>query len=94
MMIVIEVRLPRLKNTSRGFPNSLFGNLLSGEDQTITNLPYTVKSNHNLLLGENQIVTNLPYTVKSNHNLLSVEDQTIHNLLTGEDQTIHKSSLR
>jgi hypothetical protein len=49
-MIVIEVRLPRLrprlKNTSRGFPNPLFGNLLSGEDQTVTNLPYTVKSNH------------------------------------------------
>ena len=98
MMIVIEVRLPRqlprLKNTSREFPNSLFDNLLSGEDQTITNLPYTVKSNHNLLSGEDQTVTNLPYTVKSNHNLLSGEDQTIHNLLTGEDQTIHKSSLR
>ena len=56
----IEVRLPRLhpclKNTSRGFPNPLFDNLLLGEDQTVTNLPYTVKSNHNLDLS-----------VKSNH---------------------------
>jgi hypothetical protein len=49
-MIVIEVQLPcirpRLKNTSGEFPNLLFGNLLSGENQTVTNLPYTVKSNH------------------------------------------------
>ena len=49
-MIIIEVRLPRLrprlKNTSRGFPNPLFGNLLSGVDQTITNFSYMVKSNH------------------------------------------------
>ena len=49
------------------FPNSLFDNLLLGEDQIVTNLPYMVKSNHNLLSGEDQIVTNLPYTVKSNH---------------------------
>ena len=47
---------PRLKNISRGFSNPLFGNLLSGEDQTVTNLPYTVKNNHNLLLGEDQTV--------------------------------------
>ena len=57
-MIVIEVRLPRLrsrlKNTSRGFPNPLFGNLLSDENQTVTNLSYTVRSNHNLLPGEDQ----------------------------------------
>ena len=59
-MIVIEVWLlrlrPRLKNTSRGFPNPLFGNLLSDEDQTVTNLPYTVKSNHNLFSGKDQTV--------------------------------------
>ena len=76
MMIFIEVRLPclrpRLKNTSRGFPNLLFDNLLSGEDQTVINLPYTVKSNHqvkNLFhsLGFIPKPTNLPYTVKSNH---------------------------
>ena len=77
-MIVIEVRLPRLrphlKNTSRGFPNPLFGNLLSGEDQTVTNLLYTVKSNHNLLLGEDQTV----------HNLFMSEDQTDTNLHYGE----------
>ena len=87
-MIVIEVRLPclcpRLKNTSRGFPNSLFDNLLLGDDQIVTNLPYMVKSKHNLLSGEDQTV----------HNLLTGEDQTVHNLLTGEDQTVHKSFLR
>jgi hypothetical protein len=48
-MIVIEVRLPRLNSTSQGFPNSLFDNLLSGEDQTF----------HNLLSGEDQTVLNL-----------------------------------
>ena len=98
-MIVIEVRLPclcpRLKNTSRGFPNSLFDNLLLGDDQIVTNLPYMVKSKHNLLSGEDQTVHNLltgeDQTV---HNLLTGEDQTVHNLLTGEDQTVHKSFLR
>ena len=43
-MIVVEVQLPRLrhrlKSTSRGFPNSLVDNLLTSEDQTITNLPF------------------------------------------------------
>ena len=74
-MIIIEIWLSclrsRLKNTSQGFLNPLFSHLLSGEDQTVTNLPNTVKSNHrvkNLFhsLGFIPKSTNLPYTVKSN----------------------------
>ena len=49
MMIVIDVRLPclhpRLKNTSRGFPNSLFDNLFSGKDQTVSQSSYGWRSN-------------------------------------------------
>jgi hypothetical protein len=49
-----------------------------GEDQTITNLPYTVKSNHNLLSGEDQTVStnNLLYRI-----MLS-QIVVVHNLLT------------
>jgi hypothetical protein len=87
-MIVIEVRLPclrpRLKNTSRGFPNSLFGNLLLGEDQIVTNLPYMVKSNHNLLSGEDFIiflwVKIKPFTI-----FLRVKIKPFTNLPYGEE---------
>ena len=87
-MIVIEVQLPRLrpclKNTSRGFPNPLFGNLLSGEDQTVTNLLFTVKSNHNLFLGEDQTVTKSFYGWRSNYSQSSFGCRSNH----------YKSSLR
>jgi hypothetical protein len=79
-MIVIEVWLPRLrprlKSTSRGFPNSLFDNLLSGEDQTDLNL-LTGKDQTvtNLSFGKDQIFINLPFD----------EDQTFTNLPFGEE---------
>ena len=54
-MIVIEIWLSclrsRLKNTSQGFLNPLFRNLLSGEDQTVTNLPYTMRIKKKLRFG-------------------------------------------
>ena len=69
MMIFIEVRLPRLKNTSWGFPNLLFGNFLSGEDQTVHNL---------FLTDEDQTVStnNLLYTIMLSQRVV------VHNLLT------------
>ena len=69
MMIFIEVRLPRLKKTSWGFPNPLFGNLLLSEDQTI----------HNLLL------TNEDQTVSTNNFLYTIilsQRVVVYNLLT------------
>ena len=54
-----------------------------GENQTVTNLAYTVKSNHNLLTGEDQTV----------RNLLTGEDQTVHHLLSSENQTVSTNNL-
>jgi hypothetical protein len=49
-----------------------------GENQTVTNLLYTGKSNHNLLSGENQTVStnNLLYTI------MLYQRVVVHNLLT------------
>jgi hypothetical protein len=75
-MIVIEVRLPRLRPRLKTLLEDSQIHYLTiffrVKIKTVTNLPYTVKSNHrvkNLFhsLGFIPKPTNLPYKVKSNH---------------------------